>query len=1544
DNQAQLKQVLQDEKKASKLENLAAALLGRLLDVPIAVANSGFQHGGDAGPSGRQGRRFRIECKKYSDTTSLSERELLGEIDHALSRDQALEAWLLVATRSVSEQLELNLTQKGEELGVPVVILDWKDSGLCSLAALCAFAPDLVEELFSPEASAFARLLQPASADAIDQIRRNLQSWNLGFESLRRQSHAKLEDIWGSPRRSKAELGQDAAGGAQPKKVKRVHVHTAMDNWWNGPAKSDSPLAIVGWEGVGKTWAALDWLVDHRGEQPIILIVPSSAAAGLTGISESTVKRFLADRLYELGGKRDQAHWHRRLDYLLNRPADEGPVLTVFFDGLNQEPSVSWLQLLKVLQGPAFEGKVRVIVSTRYHHLNDRLSKLRSLVVPPVLVGVDLYDADPSGELDQMLAFEGLTQNNLQSDLIELARTPRLFKLVVSFRERLVTAGQVTVHRLLWEYGRDTFGERATGRSFSENEWRDWLKEVAQSYRDGVRDFSVKALAETASRRDLTESEVFARLSDIIDGRFARQGPSGSLQLTPTVVSHALAVALLSHLAAIPTQTFDAINFEVSQWLDPIAGLDQHAEILRAAVSILVERNDSAFTVITSVLVTAWLQTQNIGDKHRRELAALAGSLLSPLLDAIEHSDGSVNASARLWAVNALRAIPRSDGAALTTIVNRIQTWFLVVSRDFDDPLDTNEELKNLRAKHFISRVGEYFSGPRRVLGLPLSFVDRDDGVLGQTAPSILEGFPLALAMPVFEAAAVALAVAGRNGGWDGLTWLCLLNECDSDETAVELRNLSARVLKRLPEPGINPALPSRVASLVLLLTGFEIDEETANWIDPGIDRFLTYEKDYLPKPGQSFFPLERRHAEAVLLDTELTLHFRIQRTKELWLDPTFKPPPAFIEEVRAAATHIDVEKLNRSMGRTIEDDHFEDIRPVLARCAPDLLADIARRILQSFGTCPSESRHWNAIHATDQFVMVDGRESVPAQVLRTSARAGDEDHETFAASQFLILEIWNLSASEQIAALVEANLKCIINGFSQILKAPSPEEVDRLVARFSEGTSKQQRDLLILLSIHPVAFNDYAWAWAEGFARSTHDNERGLAYRTLARVDAVRFGRTLATWDWSWSANEHYWVNHYGSGALIEATQAVPFDQVAPRLAPWRLLEAVRRRGADPAEVLVAADIFGHILSAEMLEEPDPGSILSVDCADTDDDPLVFSIKPRSSEDNTNDFIAALRATMDFDARKRAVDTAIRRIQEARTAGANLYLTHVGVEDFAAVLEHVPDLVDGWLQGMVEQTPDFKRRARLAEGAYLSLCEALLGHDPDRGATLWRALRQAITTRFIGVAGVEEFLHMAFRAPESSAVAAIRDALFGLDLCHSDDALYELALAASLNRKDGWLEAQITADRASSLAWRRKRATVLSGFISNNKLPVEGAWPCGEVRTSEAGLTRKSARLRWIEACAHQWWRAFLAAQDPADAYATWILFLRSADRRAWVWMRDEAQAVNDTDQFFQLKMTHVELNRPTMKRETEERLRGLDKRFLDKKMVDEIGPWRKK
>ncbi|MFH0727771.1 MAG: hypothetical protein V2B19_15700 [Pseudomonadota bacterium] len=1547
ENQKKLKSELQSDSRAGKLENLTAALLGRLLGVPIAVAKSGFQYGGDAGPAGQQGRRFRIECKKYSDTTSLSDRELLGEIDHAVARDEGLEAWVLVATRSVPEQLGQHLIQKGEKIGVPVVILDWGDNQLSSVAALCAFDPDLVEMEFSKEAGALARALQSVSNNAIAMLRRNLQSWCLGFETLRIRSHELLEKIWNSPRESNAKLGQDAAGGAQAQRVKRAAVHEALSAWWKGLARADAPATVVGWDGTGKTWATLDWLVGNKEEHPVILIVPSSAAVTLSGVSETSVKQLLADCLYEVSGVQNSHHWLRRIDLLFKRPSDEGPVMTVFFDGLNQEPSVPWLPLLKILQSGTFSGRVRVIVSTRKHHFENKLSNLRGLIVPTVPVVVDVYDATPGGELDQMLAFVGLSQVDLHSDLIDLARTPRLFKLVVRFRDRCVEAGHVTLHRLLWEYGRDTFGERA-GRSFSEAEWRDWLKEIAQKYRDGIRDFSVKSLAEMASRPDLSEREVYARLSDIIDGRFAMPDPSGNMQFTPNVVAHALGAALIAHFSTVAVPTFATLENELSQWLDPIAGFDQRTEILRAAVSIIVEQGYPAALALTGVLVTAWLQTQNLTDGHRRELALLAPNISDALLDAVEHSDGRAHASARRWAVNALRAIPREDTVFLNKVVIRASHWFSIVSRDVNQHPGANKDIESSRSDRFKHRIGVDASGRIKVVGVDLELVALNDGVLQATVPSILDGFPLAKAMPVFEVAAIASAIGDSTiEGWVGLEWLCLLNEVDSGETADALRELSETVRLRKLEPGVHPNLPAHAAALLLWLSGQELDEDLAISIDPGIDRFLTYEKDYLSRPGRSFFPLERRHAEMALNDTELPLHVRVQRTKELWFDPSFDPPGTFINEIRVFAANIDVDKLDRHGILTIEDYRFEEIEPVLARCAPDLLADLMRRKMQGMAACPAAARYWSAVNATDHFLLAGEAEADAARTLRLRGKEAEDNRERYAASRLLMVEIRDLPPKTQFDELIRTDLKYIQTDFAEVLRPPTPDDVDALIQRYSACSFKQQQDLIILLSVHPVAFSNTAWSWLERFAKQEDHDLGRFVFNILSRADAVRFGQMLVADGWSWSPEAHLWVNHYGTGALIEAMRAIPFDQVASRLAPWRLLEAARMRGADPAEVRFAAKIFGYVLAAEKIDTPDPGSILSVDRYEAKSSPFTFTVSalPRPNEENVNDPVAAFKAAMDTDAQliahRRAVETAVIRTREARTSGASLYLVAVDAEDFMPVLQHALDMVIDWLEGARELTDDFRRRVCLAEAAFLALCEALLSYDPIRGAQLWRALRATVTTRYIGAGEVEDLLHMVFRAPDSQPITSLREELLGLERCNTDLALFDLSIAMSYNSKADWLASIIETDRTSAFVWKRKRGSILEGFSANNTLPIPGAWPDGEIRTGYAALEHKAARLRWIEACAHHWWRSYLKAQDPGEAYAAWVLFLRSADRRAWVWMHEDIQAANETSTFFKLKLSHVRLNRSELKRAMNKRTEKLDENFLDRKIVAGVGPW---
>ena len=1536
--QEKLKHELQNGGDASKFERLVAALFDRLLSVNITVAGKGSQYGGDAGPAGQQGRRFRIECKKYNDTKRFNERELHGEIDQALIRDKKLEAWVLVTTGSVSEQIRQSLFQKGERIGVPIFILDWPDCDeLPQLAALCAYAPDLVRSEFSKKAGDVAEALKSVSENAIKKLKHDLQSWCLGFEMLRAASHEKLEKIWNSPQEATAEFGQNAAGGSQVKKIKRTSVHNSLTSWWQDSEK-ETPAAVLGYEGAGKTWATLHWLIDNKDNQPIILTIPSSSMpAG--DISETNVKRFLADRLHEITQVRDPEYWLHRLDLLLKRPTEEGPVLTLFFDGLNQEPSVKWLKLLKILQVETFAGRVRVIVSTRNHYFEERLSEFRSLIFKPKHVDVAPFDIEPRGEFDQMLKLEGLNRTDLNPDVIKLARNPRLFRLVIRLREKLLEPGEITIHRLLWEYGRDSLDERAE-KSFSENEWKEWLREIAEEHRNGIREFSSRSLGKTLERPDLNKNEVYQRLSDIIDGCFTTRNESGNFEITPSILAHSLGLLLLDNLYQVDSPTFERLESKLTEWFDPISGLDKKAEILRATVSILVQQECSEKLPISGVLVTAWLQTQNVPEGHREELVGLASRLPEALLDTVENSNSRVHSSARNWAVKAIKNIPRTDAKIFSLIIKRTYRWLCVISLDFDP--EAGKENERWRSEHFKKLIGTDASGQINVLGIDLELVNHNPSFLRAAVPSIIEGFPLAEIYLIFKAAAIELAIRGTSRIWNDMKWLCLLNEVDPGNTAETLRNLAESVLCQEPESHIHPDLPAHIAALLLWLTGQEEDDNKAASIDPESLRPFSYEKDYLANPSKEIFPLERQHVETVLNNTEIKPQFRVQRTEELWLDPNFQPPENFIKEVEQAIADIDVEKLSRHRSRTEEDLLLEHLEPALARFNPNLLGDVIRQKMRNFETCAAESRYWSALNSTKHFVVTGVAEATAARKLRLSNNYSNDDEETTTANRLLLMEVLNMQAREQFDTLIKANLKYISSDFTEILLTPTSEDIDKLIFHYSRGSYKQKYDLLSLLLDSKIELSDNAWSWIESRAIQ-EENLRKFAFNILTHSNPKRFGRALEDNNWSWHPEEDLWVNHYGTLALTEATLSSPFDKLITRMAPWLLLKVACLRGSKASEIRLAAKELGQILIANDIKKLDPHLIISVNRFKRESLPGSFSITPRPASSESENFRQMFDSKLRAKKWNEAITAAKSLMPEAHSSGAIFYLKDFDHRDFEPVLSHASDLVEKWLADLPNPTVEFKRRILLAEGAFLALCEALLIHNPERGVKLWRILRTTLETRYYGASDVEDLLHMVFRVPDSPDVTTLREELIELKSCHTDRDLFDIVIAASYNGKADWIDALIREDQASPLVWRQRRAITLAGFTPNNQLPVAGAWPEGEMKTVHSSLRWKSARQRWIEACARHWWKAFLNTSDPAQAYAAWVLFLHSADRRIETCecIFQDKNTTKSSNSFTDLKIIHVELNRSDIKRALNKKEKELEKNFLGQRTADHIGPW---
>ena len=1537
---ARLKELVQALAPATKLEHLIAALLGDLIGTRVTVAKSGFQHGADGGTSGRQERYLRIECKRYRDSTDLNERELLGEMDQAFARDPALEAWILAATRDINEQLDKTLSSKGNSHGVAVLILDWSAHTRPVLAALLASGPDLVTTVIDKEAGDIASRLKPAFASTIEILRRELAAWQLGTTTLQELSRSRVRDIWENPRQSRAHFGQVVSGGVSPL-IHRTSVLNELDDWWTNPDEPGSPVCINGLFGVGKTWAVVDWLQQQPTDFPTVLLVPASAAPGSgQGLgSVYAVKTFLAERLWELTQVRDLEHWRGRIDRMLKRPVDEGCVLVVVLDGMSQRPDVNWIALFRALQVDEFRGRVRVITTTRSHHFENHLRRLVGLEDRARAIELKEYDPTPGGELDQMLKLHSLSRSDLHPDLHELARNPRLFNLVIRFRDRLSDGNAVTLHRLLWEYGREAAGE-SLQRAFSTPEWDAWLQAVAGSLLDGIRRYSTKDLSALAAPGYTDEKGVYERLSDIIDTPFVTARADRTLELTAQFVAHALGASAVFLLASNVSQDRDSLESALAKWLDPIAGMDQRGDILQAAVAIALESGPPR--ALLSVLTAAWLQTQNLARNHVKDVHLLAPELPEALLDTIELSNRHTYASSQQAAISALRAVDRGNTKVRDVILARLADWLRVVSRDVDPRAKAEPEAERHRHERVLVRLGVDASGQLTILGETMHLVDRDDTMWAEHAAGLLEGYPLALALPALRIGAIAASVVFNHAAWNELRWACLLNPIDPEAMGKAVRAEAKAMLTRPPETGRHPKLGARVAQLLLRLTGERADDEAAVAIDAKIGTGFSYEADYLANPTKSAFALERRHATTALLDDEFRLGYRVHRVGDLWLDPTFEPPTSVSEAVATAADDIAVDELYSSRSLTSESHKFEQLLPALARCSPRQLAALRRRLAQAPVT--EQSRAARSRRINEALLLYGSSEALAARTIRTLGREIRDGDEIFTASELLLPELTGLDALAQAIVVVEAGLPSIPTSITDSVLPLSMKQADALIAQFQSGTNKQRRDVLVLLVTNPPSLSDSAWEWIWAFTNSEDEIDQRLAYMALAAADRIRLGRELDQRDWRFTVGTDAFLAHDASGALMAATRSVPFEHVAPRLAPWRLLEAVRLRGSAPFEVRIAAELLDMVLTGGPLSQLDVGAQIFIQRDFDSTRHPWYSARPLAPEDPNS--AEAFRYAFDEDAQlaahERASEVAEKNIRAARHDGASLFLEFVCGEDAAELCRHSPDMVERWIAGHDTLASDFVRRVQLAEGLFLALCEALLAHNPLLGVSVWRALKGALRTRITGAAELPELLHVLFRAPRSAEVDAARASLLALQVTNTDAGLYQLALAAELNGQGAWLDSIITQDTESSRPWQQQRAETLKGFRVGNTLPVPDSWPEGFSTSWFQDVRRRAGRLEYFEACARHWWKEYWRCEDLEDAYAAWVLFCQCADRRSVAWMASDASNSPNGPELKAAKYRHWKANRQSWKQGADKSSRNLERHFLGRMTEGKVWPWR--
>ena len=1341
--------------------------------------------------SGIGGRDLVFEARRYRHNTSLDERGILGEIEQAIDRKPDLEAWILVTTKEVPQQIDQAMVQAGLKNGIGTIIIDWKYQPLPKLAVLAASCP----ECFKAEIGhGHDRILGQIAAMAdyahtLEAIKSELESWSIGYEAVRKASHAWVEGIWKSRRKATARFRQDVAGGeAEAHHVRRLDLIDRLDAWLEASAVGEIG-ALVGPEGVGKTWLAIDWLQSRLVRLPIIVLAPSSTIGN--GIaSRSDLIRFIARYLHDISGVRNEPFWERRVRRLLERPAAEGPAFIIFFDGLNQVASFDWLGVFKQLQDNLFYQRTLTLISVRTsffkEHL-ERLDNLRLLLTQPRRIAIGNYGQNPGGAFDQKLALAGLSRDDLPDELVKHAVVPRLFDLVIQLKDSLGDVSAVTVNRLLWAYGASTITTSTDG-AFSEDGWRRFIIELAQEHRDANRNSTVQRITDLSEDATLTPDRIYQRVSGVIDGIFTELSGEGELRFQEDFVHHALGLALVKRMEQ--TASDEDATTVLEQFLDPIAGYDARAETLRAAVNIALLRSTPQRPKWLSTLCTFWIHTQNLPDNHLEELAVLAPALATPLLDVIEASYGHALTTPRHIAINALARVDKSDGSVAREIAERGVQWHKFISLEKRGTDLGENSLYAYRCKRLRERIGVAEPSQVTVAGRVFEIVDYRGNDLIIAASQLLQGRPLAGAIEFFETGAIHHAIVGGGTGHESQSWLNALNTVDPKETAEGLRRASKIVNERTPEPGVHSELNKRISSLLLQWTGYADDDEVARAIDPKIDYLQRYETDYLADPSRSLFRLERRHSTLALRDTGLPIIHRIGRAKDALLDPSFEVPPEFVHELLSTGEGFDFSQTATGRGRTRHDHQWEKLSLALARCAPGKLAGLERKRLLGFADRPTDQRFGASLVAPDAMLLAGKEESTAIQTLRERGDRRQDNAENTTQTNMLIFEIQCEPPVAQIRRIMEAGLDQFYFVLTRACDPPAECEIDLLLDEYGDN-EEQLRRLASILGAHDLTLSDQAFnTFFDHLKPGDADAASGVVWVLLASSEPMRLGAMLDNDNWSWSSEKHIMENLMGSAAIAASKRGTPFTEYAQRIAPAKLLETLSQEEWSREDVELAVELLTGVLFGDSIDPPEPGVVISheqekvqlrgYECTIGD------LFEEGENQDNVLHFVEKFNSPEEHEKRWREIVQAyFQKVRETRRSGAQLYRVHFTADNFESVLKHSPDAVEKWLEGLESSSPEFIRRVRLAEGFFVALCEALLKKDPLRGISLWRALRECLVTRFIGHADIDRLVYALFAAPLCTEVDAALEEIYDISEARSDEDLINLVIAARLSGRN---------------------------------------------------------------------------------------------------------------------------------------------------------------
>lgn len=939
--------LLELPKDGKAFERLVARALEEVLGRRVWVSGGGYQSGGDMVTDAQTPPVVRLEAKRYSPDTALYKRELLGEVTQAVQNYAGLDLWILATTRDVDAGLQEQLRADGSERGIGIEILDLSASPKSGLALLLASTAEeteaLIHEALGPDLASRYRTILEGIRDqcgTADELRSRVIRPESYFGYIASRARQDLRIRAGNPQLARKSFGQVLPGTTN---VRRQEAFEALEEWYDTHPEHAGAFLLHGEEGVGKTWAAIDWTLEKsESEQLLPITLSSSDAAAMVDLDQT-----LAAWLVKLFRGTSEQHWRRRVSRWLQVSELRNRIL-LMIDGLNQSPRSKWRKILHQIflledpthganpttmdssegrHGPQSEVTIAALITCRTGFWEEKIEPL-----PDFPVDKREISGFTDSELSKFLQRSGRRlQEFTNREVRDLLKIPRYSDLVVQHYDRLVESGEITKDSLLFEDWRDRF-ERKVEYPLSPDAFRQLLVDVAE--RTQNRQGSVPK-SELRAELPLEESEEV--LAELTTSGVIECDDRGRLRLEPNRLYHALGFLLLDSLLSSSAASEEEIRELIAQHLQP-AALDAHASICTAAIFAATKR--ATPEQITRELFAAFLSLQNIAEQW----TAIAGFFpVFPEIyrELVERSIGAEKVDEQEWNLLQYAYLKWCDVPSYHSLMmEHCRPWLTLLPlqlpqvhyRESKFGEEYQQELKEFIGCDLEER--EYIVHGSRFRIVDSTGLSRYHS-LGRI---VLSGVATRISPDVIRDWALRVIAARHGSGDSSMAWVIRFLD---RETTTRLRDEIDAMLRIEHRAWQHAAY--WLAGLIPDGSGQDLRARSTHRA-----AHLDLEDTSDPCYGTHW---SRENCAECLRREDQRLHWKVVNIANQSIDPQFTLPKdiesLLIEGMEEKLEGIDIEKLHRSGGTTEADIQLREYGPAFSRWTPTRWADANRKILR---------------------------------------------------------------------------------------------------------------------------------------------------------------------------------------------------------------------------------------------------------------------------------------------------------------------------------------------------------------------------------------------------------------------------------------------------------------------------------------------------------------------------------------------------------------------------------------------------------------------